>query len=222
MKRIICGLMVLAYTALAADQTEEILDRLAAAEKNLQVVSFSFSQSVEIPMAKEKATLEGTVLFAPPKRFRLEYQQPGQTIVSDGKTLWLYQVSRRQVVIDDWDRWLESSGYPRELAPFHMTVQEMVRDFEITWEGTSESPAADIVKLVPRKKSRQPWVLRLWVSRTEGFPLRTELKSSSVTTQLDIRQRTVNPTLSGDPFTFHPPENVSVLDMRTLGSERQP
>ncbi|MDD2712152.1 MAG: outer membrane lipoprotein chaperone LolA [Simplicispira sp.] len=99
MKRIFTTVLIAVSAQLASADGLKSLDSFMA---NTQAGQAEFTQVVTSPAKDGKAarskTSSGTFAFQRPGRFKFVYQKPfEQTIVADGKTLWLYDVDLNQV-----------------------------------------------------------------------------------------------------------------------------
>ena len=90
-------LPALAGADVAADA--RAAERLEAALKGLTGLRAGFHQTVTDAQGAQTESAEGTVALARPGRFRWDYRVPAQLIVSDGTTVWLYDVDLAQVTI---------------------------------------------------------------------------------------------------------------------------
>ena len=94
-------------------------------------------------------TASGMVAISKPGKFRWEYQQPyGQLIVTDGTTLWVYDVDLEQVSINPFSH--GAAGSPAELLvgevdlDQHYLVTESIGGDGIAW-----------ISLTPRNQDTQ-------------------------------------------------------------------
>src|SRR6185503_6126704 len=97
----------------ASKDLESTLAKMEQAEKTVQRLSFDFTQTAAIRVTGEEQKIRGTALFQRPDKFRVEHKAPQpQVVVSDGKTLWFYNPARSQVLVDSWENWSQSAGFP--------------------------------------------------------------------------------------------------------------
>jgi outer membrane lipoprotein carrier protein len=95
-----CGAVFLTLaTALAAAQADA-LDTLKAFGRDIKTGRASFTQTVTSSDGARKKTASGNFEFARPDRFRFVYSKPfAQTIVADGKKVWIYDADLNQVTV---------------------------------------------------------------------------------------------------------------------------
>lgn len=92
------------------------------------------SKSGETPRSK---TSSGTFAFERPGHFRFEYLKPfAQTIVADGKTLWLYDADLNQVTERAQSGALGST--PAALLASAPDLQALQKDFKLQSQAASE------------------------------------------------------------------------------------
>ena len=87
-------------TAFAAQAQAGAIDALKKFNDDADGISGSFTQTVR--SKKKTQTSSGSFKILRPGLFRWEYTKPyQQTIVGDGKTIWLYDVELKQVTKSD-------------------------------------------------------------------------------------------------------------------------
>ena len=95
--------LVSAALALAPVAAQAADDALACVERylgNLTTLSTSFVQVVQDKRGDVTDRASGTLALSRPNRFRWEYREPyAQTIVADGRKLWLYDPDLSQVTV---------------------------------------------------------------------------------------------------------------------------
>lgn len=102
-RRLFAVLAVSAGAGLSAVAQADGLSSLEAFLRQTQQGQTTFTQTVTAPLKAGETrarnrTSRGVFAFQRPDRFRFEYNQPfEQTIVADGKTLWLYDADLNQV-----------------------------------------------------------------------------------------------------------------------------
>ncbi len=136
-------LAAVAVLCTAAAQADSV-DLLREFSREAKTGSANFTQTVTSPDGAKKKTSSGSFEFARPNRFRFAYRKPfEQTIVSDGKKVWLHDVDLNQVSVRNFDQALGAT--PAAL----LSGAGLERDFEL-----SALPARDgleWVRAVPRK-----------------------------------------------------------------------
>lgn len=204
-------LSAVAGDAAADAKLEKALFRLEGAEAKVRTIRFSFTQTASIKVTGEEQVMKGKASFRRPDHFRVEHAAPSAlTAVSDGKTLWLYNPSRNQVMVDKWENWSASAGFPKGLDFFQEGPSDLRKKYNVSLEGRKDG--ADVLRLVPKDaRGMPPILLRVWVDVATGLPLRTELESQSLKSVTVVRDVEMNPVLPDNVFTFKIPEGADVV-----------
>lgn len=138
------------------------LDSLEQFVKGTRSGKAAFTQVVTAPakdgQAPRARTQSGTFEFQRPGKFRFVYAKPfEQTIVADGKTLWLHDVDLNQVTSRPQDQVLGST--PAAIVAAAPDLKALEKDFTL-----SEEPDADgqqWVKAVPKSRDGQLQSIRV-------------------------------------------------------------
>jgi outer membrane lipoprotein carrier protein len=109
---------------------EETARRVQAAYDQTRDLTARFTQEATSAALGRTQKAAGTVWLKKPGKMRWDYEgkdgKPGQVLVSDGKTLWIYNPEDRTVIRDDVGGALE-----RTPLAFLMGLGELTRDFEV-------------------------------------------------------------------------------------------
>ena len=96
---VLAAMLLTWFAAAGATADANAAERLEAALGGLAGMKAEFRQSVTDAKGVLTESAEGTVALARPGRFRWDYRVPAQLIVSDGTTVWFYDVDLAQVTI---------------------------------------------------------------------------------------------------------------------------
>ena len=170
-----------------------------------------FTQVVTSPPKDGKAarskTSSGTFEFQRPGRFKFVYLKPfEQTIVADGKTLWLYDVDLNQVTQRAQSQALGST--PAALLAAAPDLQALRADFTL-----SSAPAQDgleWVLAVPKTKDGQLQSVRVGFEGQQMAALDI-LDSFGQRSLIRFTGLQANPTMSAAAFQFQPPAGADVV-----------
>lgn len=175
----------------------------------------SFTQVVTAP-AKDgqqprAKTQSGSFEFQRPGKFRFVYAKPfEQTIVADGKTLWLHDVDLNQVTSRPQEQVLGST--PAAIVAAAPDLKTLEKDFTL-----SEEPDADgqqWVKAVPKSRDGQLQSIRVgFKPGAQGAELGTLeiLDSFGQRSVLTFSGFEVNAAVPASHFNFVPPKGADVL-----------
>jgi outer membrane lipoprotein carrier protein len=183
--------------------------RLEAALAGLSSLRAEFRQTVTDAGGRETESAAGTVALARPGKFRWDYRTPEQLIVSDGTTVWLYDVELEQVTVRPVADALV--GTPAQLLSGEA---DLGASFAITDGGTEDGLAWS--RLEP--KSAEGDFRELRVGIADGELRRMVLVDRlGQTTRLDFDRIERNPRLDPDSFRFSPPPGVDVIGRAPAG-----
>ena len=191
-----------AADARAATRLEEALDSLSS-------LRAEFSQTVTDAGGARTESAEGSVSLARPGRFRWDYRAPAQLIVSDGTSVWLYDVDLAQVTVRPAADSL--AGTPALLLSGQA---DLAGAFEISDGG--EQGGLSWSRLRPKDADSDFTELRVGVTGRELRHM-TLLDKLGQTTQLEFSRIERNPRFDADTFTFVPPPGVDVVGRATPG-----
>ena len=182
--------------AAAALRVEDFLGKLRS-------LRAEFRQTVTDSRGRVLENAEGTVALARPGKFRWDYRVPQQLIVSDGATVWLYDVLLEQVTVRAAGEAL--AGTPAMLLAGGGDLDD---EFEITDAGLQDG--LNWSRLTPRRSDGDFREVRLGFA---GADLRhmTFLDRLGQTTELELLQIERNPHFDPSLFEFVPPPGVDVV-----------
>ncbi len=150
----------------------------------------------------------GSFSFQRPGQFKFVYTRPfAQTIVADGRTLWLYDEDLEQVT-----RRAQGDALAGTPAALLTSVQDMAtlrQDFTL-----SNQPDADglqWVQALPKSAQGQIQQLRVGFAGDTLAALEI-LDSFGQRSLMRFEQVQIQPSLPADSFRFQPPAGVDVLD----------
>lgn len=185
------------------------LQRRYESAKDLRADIVQSTRSVALGAgASEQMTSKGTVVFAKPGKMRWSYEEPEPSlVVSDGKTLWIYDPTFREA-----QKLPATEGYLSGAAiQFLLGEGAIERDFEIS--ALRCEAAITELELQPRKPSSYE-KLHVVVNPQTGDLLKTtvffilgnvtEVAFSNVELNLDPPESL---------FRFDPPAGVRVIEL---------
>lgn len=178
------------------------IDALKKFNHDVDGLSGSFSQTVEAK--KRKQTSSGQFQILRPNLFKWEYNKPyQQTIVGDGKHIWLYDVDLKQVTKSDQSQAL--GGSPAAILSDKTTLDE---SYHLKEDGSANG--IDYVLATPKKDNAGYQFIRMGF---KGDTLTTMSLKDSFGNHTTIQFHQINtaPKLSRNAFKFTPPKGVDVL-----------
>ena len=200
--------LLLAPASALTDDAQDVLARVRKKYDSVTDATLRFSQEVKFPLAGINQRVEGKLLLKKTNKYRVELD--GQTIVTDGQTVWSYAVATHQVLVDKF-KLNERMLSPERLlttAPDEYTSRIVGKERI----GSTETVA---LLLTPRSESSSVRSLKLWVD--EGTSLVKQVMLVDVNgreTQYTVRDIDINTGLDDSRFVFDIPKGVEVVDLR--------
>lgn len=200
--------LLLAPASVLADDAQDILARVRKKYDSVTDATLKFTQEVRFPLAGINQRVEGKLQLKKTNKYRVELE--GQTIVTDGQTVWSYAVATNQVLIDDF-KLNERILSPERLltaAPGEYTSR-VVGNERI---GTTETV---VLALTPKSEASPVRSLRFWVDEHTSLVKQVMLVDvNGRETQYTVRDIDINTGLEDGRFVFDIPEGVEVVDLR--------
>ncbi len=194
------------------------LESLENFVKNTNSGRAVFTQVVTGPardgqVAKTK-TSSGTFEFLRPNRFRFMYKKPfEQSIVSDGQTLWLYDLDLNQVTSRKLAQVLK--GTPAAVIAAAADLKGLQADFNLT--ALPEKSGLQWVQATPKTRDGQLQSIGVGFKTTDRNGEKSSelaaleiLDSFGQRSVMTFSQVEVNPQLAAASFQFKPPAGADV------------
>lgn len=178
------------------------IDALKQFNNDADGISGSFNQTVK--SKKKTQTAGGVFQIRRPGLFRWEYTRPyKQTIVGDGKTIWLYDADLKQVTKSDQSQTIGDS-------PAAILANKTALESSYALKEDGNAGGIDYVLATPRKNNAGYQYIRIGF---KGNALSTMQLKDSFGNQTDIQFSDLNnkPVFSSSTFRFVPPKGVDVL-----------
>ncbi len=203
-------IMLTAGSAIATT-LEDVMKLVQAADKNITTLQFGYRQEISYTLTNEKQVNTGTVSFLKPDSLYLTQTKPlEQTIVADGKKVWIYTPSYKQVIEDDWKKWANNSMVPASLVNFGKGWDDLKKQYTFSYMGSEGTDY--ILSLTPAAgKKNNLFEIMLWINSASGMPVRIVLKGENVSVTTQIMDQKINPTLDKKIFKFTAPPGVESL-----------
>ena len=158
--------------------------------------------------SSEQMTSKGTVVFAKPGKMRWSYEEPEPSlVVSDGETLWIYDLVFREA-----QKFPATEGYLSGAAvQFLLGEGEIERDFEISALRCEEASAE--LRLRPRKPGSYE-KLHVLVNPQTGDLLKTTVFFVlGNVTEVAFFNIELNTDPAASVFRLDPPADVRVIEL---------
>ncbi len=191
---------LLFFPAVHADALRELLVLL----EPVKGIQASFTQEVKDAKSMAQQQNKGELKAMEPNQFYWETAEPyPQKIITDGKTLWVYDSDLQQVAIKPFEE--NYSKTPAMLFAGNAAV--------ISQQFTVEKiqGVAQGFRLLPKKQQRDLFVSLDMVFEKSVPVSMTILDAMQQKTTINFSNVTINPALPGDAFHFEAPAGVEVI-----------
>jgi outer membrane lipoprotein carrier protein len=160
-------------------------------------------QELVDPRTKTTQRATGTLTLKKPGKFRWDYAQPAQVIVSDGERLWLYDEDLQQVTVRRVKDTLSQT--PAML----LSGQARIRD-GFTVRAAPASGGLEWVRLLPKRADTDFRELRLGFAGDTLRRMEFEDKLNQQT-RIELQNVERNVRLDDAQFRFVPPAGTDVI-----------
>lgn len=205
---ITASVLLLTVPLLSRAQDSLSLDRLQARYDRLPAFRASFTQVLHSNFSEDSTLIRGQVWFQDHK-YRVE--TPRQTVVTNGKTTWIYSPADSQVVINTAEE-RESRVTP------HTFLRASTKKYKTVSTRSAMSDGVNhiVIEVRATQKSSRFTEATLWVRRSDRLVTRLRATDRNGSTfDLRLSDITLDPSLKGTPFQFSPPKGVETIDLRS-------
>lgn len=185
-----------------------VLKNVENALKQAGSMKITYQEHYLWSLTGAEQTSSGTLMLEGDDKFRAETGD--QVMISDGKTLWSYNIPAARVIIDRMEN-NEDTMLPRRIL-FHYS-----KDYDLRIGGETEVNGVTCLKLIFTTSTGETMFpdVTVWVnSKTWMIVQVKQVDLNANETTYLLEQVAVKQTFPGDTFTFTPPEGAEVIDMR--------
>ena len=160
----------------------------------LETFQADFKQTLINEKGEELESVTGIVYMQSPGKFRWDYKDPySQMIITDGRTLWVYDEDLEQVTIKDISETIDE----------HFVIIEMGDIYGYDW-----------IELTPKNVENQYSMIRMGFDK-DRLGMMVMFDNLGQTTRIDFHNPMRNKGLESSLFRFEPPEGVDIIDDRS-------
>ena len=186
---------------------EYVLVHFEKFDARLKSLSADFSQTLTIPDTGMTSAISGSVAYLKPERLRIEHIRPErQTVVSDGRDIWIHRHEHAQVIQSKLNDWKEADPTMNNLMQFG-SYGKMLKTYDVELVTGAARP----VLLLRPKTGAGEFSLRLELDPSTLFPQVTELLVGSMRVRTQMTNTLFNPPLKAAEFEFTPPAGCDVF-----------
>lgn len=197
----LCANMVFAISA------TEAMEKSKNWFKSSDTWSFKFRAETFLADSPSSGIQSGELLVGSKNRFRLSI--PGITFISDGESLWQWNIEQKQVLIKAVAD-LESSLHPSELLFKYLNCKALSLK-ENEWKGKK----VYVLTLSPEQYADQFVEMEVWLSQKDFSPVRlytVDVMKNS--TWYDVSEWKTLKNVKPENFKFKTPAGIDEIDMR--------
>lgn len=183
-----------------AQDAQEIIKKVQSNYKGIKDAKASFSHS------GKRNSESGTIYIQKENKYRIETK--GQVLVTDGVTSWSYSLKKKQVIVDNY----KDDGNTFSPNKFLFNYPE---NFYSDLDGSETVSGLDcyLLKLTPRSKGNVKSA-KIWVDKDENLIRKITIVSKEGTDTYMLKKISLDSGVSSSKFTFSPPSDVEVIDLR--------
>ena len=209
MKKLLAGFALSALALAAQAGGMESLENFVRTAKTGRA---DFTQTITSPPREGQAartkTSSGSFEFQRPNLFRFEYAKPfQQTIVADGKTVWLHDKDLNQVSQRRQAKVLAQT--PAAVIAASPDIETIKRDFDL--QALPDSGGLQWVQATPKQKEGQLTSMKVGF-RGDQLAALEILDSFGQRSVLTFSNLQVNAPVTAETFRFTPPKGVDVVE----------
>jgi outer membrane lipoprotein carrier protein len=146
-------ILIFAFLSLAAtahaETAEQLANRVQGVYDKVPSYMADFQQESILKATGQSSAAKGKVAFKKPGKMRWDYESPvSQAIISDGKTLWIYQPNDRQVLVSNAEKFLKN----RASITFLAGKGKLTEEFNVKLGKAPEAGVpGTVLELIPKQ-----------------------------------------------------------------------
>jgi outer membrane lipoprotein carrier protein len=191
-------------------EAAEVAKKVQARYETTRDLAARFSQELRIQAGGQVVRSSGEMVFQRPGKMRWTYESPEpQTIVADGKNLWIYQPADKQVLKAP----LEDAFQSRTPVSFLLGVARLEADFQP--KLLSPDPDGSLkLELLPRAEPGGALGVLTLVIDPSSFDVRAAIVKDPLGNTTEVRLLDVrrNEGVDASLFRFERPPGTDVIE----------
>jgi outer membrane lipoprotein-sorting protein len=210
-------LLLVIIVALLSGCTEMSADQIAQEMKERQdsIKDFSATMVVTTSFGGEEQSTTAKIINKMPDKNRVEYLEPpelaGQVMVSNGKTIWTYTPSKKEVIKMDMPEINRTNEFD-----YTNLIKDLLKGTDVSYEGTDnfEGRSVYLIRASPKSDSMFMGMrYSMWVDSENWMPLKIEYfdMDDKLVMSLQYQDIIFNTGIPDSDFEFTVPEGVTVV-----------
>ena len=206
-KHIFAGFLtiILTVSSVFCQDAQEIIKNVQNKYSSINDAKASFTQTVK-PNSGKAYSSSGTLYIQKEDKYRIETKS--QILITDGVTSWSYTPSKKQVVIDNYKETGNNFSPNKYLFKY---PENFYSDLE--GEEDVNGKTCHVIKLSPRSRGNIK-SSKIWVDKEESVIRKIYIVTAESSTTYTLKNIVLDAGISSSKFTFTPPQDVEVIDMR--------
>ncbi len=190
-----------------AQDADAVFQRLKAKYDAIDGLRASFTQTMTSAYTDDEASFSGALAFQG-QQYRVE--TGNQTVVSDGKTTYIYLPAENQVLIGD-----PAEGEMASPSDFLLNYDTHFNASAVSVEQLDGQTHYKLT-LTPKNGSSMFQSATIWLRDRDDIITRMELLDVNETTMtFNLTNVEINPRLDANTFVFETPDGAEVIDLRS-------
>jgi outer membrane lipoprotein carrier protein len=203
---IVWSALTVMITSLSAQQN--VVQNVQRTFQGIENAVIKYEEVIEFPVTRTEQLFEGVVYMKKPHYYRIVSEQ--QTVVTDGETIWSYNPFTDQVIIDRFQHDEQMFTPDRFLLNIPDDYYVTVGDRE-----NVEGQSLIVLRLVPKDDNQFVRSMRMWVDENGWIVRKAEVIDLNENKRTYIvRDIQLNQGVDEALFSYRPPENVEIIDLR--------
>lgn len=197
----LAAVLIVSPLAFAAVPPEDLVSKLQQKYETISTIEADFVQEATSKAMKRSDTSDGKVYFKKPGKMRWEYKQPLQDlIISNGKTVWVYQPDLSQAIEKPFD-----AGAAGLATDFLSGIGDLKKNFKVKVADDNT------ITLVPRDAGENIKKITLALD-SNGLVRKTTIDDAyGNETSITFKNMKTNTELKDSLFEFKPPKGVTIV-----------
>lgn len=209
MKFLLLFLFFILHSFAQESSPTEVLEKVRARYAQMNDASASFTQTVKIRFKQTGQSNSGTIKIKKGNKYSIETDQ--QTIVTDGKKVWLYTPATNQVIVDQF------KANRQTLTPEKFLVG-LPKDFSAT--KIEKENNLVVLSLAPTQSNTVTshiTALKVWTTPGEWIVEKIEYQDKNgTTTTIALSDILFNKGIDDKEFQFDTTDDMKIVNMKSL------
>lgn len=209
---VIILMLVLSYPCYSIN-TEEIMNNMSDTVNNkVETFKADIEQVVFISEMEGGTKLKGSITLKKQNKIFIDYNDPvKQSVISDGKSVWLYFPEQKQVIAQNIEVMKNKDNILFTLNKFVEFIKNKY-DSKYIKEEKIEDKDYYMLECSPKSQSEEFVKINVWVSKEKWIPMIidgyvNEVSKATITFKNEI----INEEVKDEIFDFKVPDDVDVV-----------